>query len=41
MEKILLIDLKKAFDLLDRNILINKMESDFNLEQYQKQLIKI
>ena len=40
MEKILLIDLKNAFDLLDKNILINKIESDVNLDQYQKQLIK-
>ena len=40
MEKILLIDLKKAFDLLDRNILINKIENDNNIDQFQKQLIK-
>ncbi len=40
MAKILLIDLKKAFDLLEKNILVNIIESDVNLEQYQKQLIK-
>ena len=40
MEKILLIDLKNTYDLLDRDILVNKIESDVNLEQHQKQLIK-
>ena len=40
MEKILLIDLKKAFDLVDRSILIKKIETDNNLKQHQKQLIK-
>ena len=32
MAKILLIDLKKAFDLLERNILVNIIESDVNLK---------
>ena len=40
MEKILLIDLKKAFDLLDRDILKNKIQQDSKLNQQQKQIIE-